>query len=71
MCQLCYNRFERMAGTLASLHQELRLPSATASTERESSGRLVAVDRARTAVDKILRLVDTHDHSEEKAEIEA
>ena len=68
-CQLCYSRFERMAGTLAGLHQELRLPSAAASTGRESSGRLVAVDRARTAVDKILRLLDTH--SEEKVEIEA
>ena len=68
-CQLCYSRFERMAGTLAGLHQELRLPSAAASTGRESSGRLVAVDRARTAVNKILRLLDTH--SEEKVEIEA
>ena len=68
-CQLCYSRFESMAGTLAELHQELRFPSAAASMGRESSGRLGAVDRARTAVDKILRLVDSH--SEDKVEIEA
>ena len=56
-----------MAGTLAALHHELSLPSAT-SVERSSSGSLVAVDTARTAVDKILRQVATH--SEKKAEIE-